>query len=385
MSYRSLLSLVLVVATTAVASADKPAFLKMFKRTSATEADPSKTYELSKEDGPWLILASTFVGQGAKERAEKLALEIRREMNLPAFIYQENFDFTGTIGQDPRTHRRTKYANQYRYDAYAVLVGEYDSTEHPDIESDLKRVRTATPAVFRDPNSVAAETDRSNPVTTLKSITTNIFSARKDKPSGPMGQAFVTRNPLLPEDFFQAPKVDSFVHEMNDGLQYSLLDCDGKYTVVVKTFEALGAIVDGKANKRFSPSEKRLNQYLLDTEKMTVALRKQGVEAYQFHDRYRSLVTVGSFDSLGRALPDGKFEYSPEILRVIQEFSALNVRPELARQVPRGRGIGANGIAANGVVGKNKVIAIPFDVEPTPIAVPKPSKRSLYSSKIGIR
>lgn len=381
MSHRSLLSLVLVCFTAATVAADKPAFLKMFKRTAATEADPSKTYELSEEDGPWLILASTFVGQGAKARAEKLALEFRREMGLPAFIYQENFDFTGTIDRDPRTSKATRYANQYRYDAYAVLVGEYDSTEHPSIERDLKRVRTATPDVFLNANDVAAETDRSNPVTTLKSITTNIFSARKDKPAGPMGQAFVTRNPLLPETFFQSPQVDSFVHQMNDGLQYSLLECDGKYTVVVKTFEALGAIVDGKANKKFAPSESRLNRYLEDAEKMTVALRKQGVDAYQFHDRYRSLVTVGSFDTLGRDLPGGGFEYAPEIRRVIKEFSALNVRPELARQVPAG----TRGIAANGVAGKNKVIAIPFDVEPTPIAVPKASKRSLYGSKIGMR
>ena len=114
---------------------------------------------------------------------------------------------------------------------------------------------------------------------------------------------------------------------------------------------------------------------------MTVELRKQGVEAYQFHDRYRSLVTVGSFESLGRELADGNFEYSPEIRRVIKQYSALNVRPELARQVPAG----TRGIAANGVVAKNKVIAIPFDVEPTPIAVPKRSKRSLYGARIGMR
>ncbi|MEM8669626.1 MAG: hypothetical protein AAGG48_19015 [Planctomycetota bacterium] len=381
MSYRSLLSLVLVCVPLAVASADKPAFLRMFKRASATEADPNKMYELSEEDGPWMILASTFVGQGAKQRAQRLALEIRREMNMPAFIYQENFDFTGTIDRDPRTSKATRYANRYRYEAYAVLVGEYDSVEHPGIEDDLKRVRTTTPDVYRDPNAVAAETDRSNPVTTLKSITTNIFSGRKDKPSGPMGQAFVTRNPLLPEEYFQPPKVDSFVHEMNDGLQYSLLECDGNYTVVVKTFEGLGAIVDGKANKKFSPSEKRMNDYLIKAEKMTVALRKQGVEAYQFHDRYRSIVTVGSFDRLGRELPNGKFEYASNIRKVIREYSALNVNPERARQVPDGmRGIAANGVASDG-----KVIAIPFDVQPTPIAVPKQSKRSLYGAKIGMR
>jgi hypothetical protein len=185
----------------------------------------------------------------------------------------------------------------------------------------------------------------------------------------------VTRNPILPENFFQSPTVDSFVHEMNDGLQHSLLECDGKYTVVVKTFEGLGAIVDGKAEKEFAPSEERLNRFLVAAEKMTRELRKQGVEAFQFHDRYRSLVTVGSFDYLGRELPDGRFEYAPEIRAVMEKYSAFNVRPELARQVPSG----TKGVAANGVG------AIPYDIEPTPIAVPKASKRSLYGARIGTR
>jgi len=373
--HRSLLSLLLVCVTATVASADKPAFLKMFQRTPATDADPSKTYQLSEEDGPWMILASTFVGEGAKARAEKLALENSKELNLPAFIYRENFDFTGTIDHDPRTSKSIRYANRYQYDAYAVLVGEYDSVGHPGIDGDLQRIKTARPAVFQDPNAVAAETDRSNPVTTVKSITNKLLASRKDKPLGPMGHAFVTRNPMLPEQFFQSPEVDSFVHEMNDGLRYSLLECDGKYTVTVKTFEGLGAIVDGKADKKFAPSEERLNRFLVAAEKMTAELRKQGVEAYQYHDRYRSLVTIGSFDYLGRELPDGQFEYAPEIRAVMKKYSAFNGRPELARQVPPG----TKGVAANGVG------AIPFDVEPTPIAVPKSSKRSLYGAAIGMR
>ncbi len=375
MSQRSLLSLLLVCVSVAVASADKPAFLRMFQRTATTEADPNKNYVLSEEDGPWMILASTFVGDGAKERAERLALEIRRELDLPAFIFQENFDFTGTIDRDAQRSKSIRYANRYRYDAYAVLVGEYDSVEHPSVEGDLNRIKSAKLSVLEDPNAVAAETDRSNPVTTVKSITSKLMAARKDKPLGPMGQAFVTRNPMLPEQFFQAPQVDSFVHQMNDGLQFSLLECQGKYTVVVKTFEGLGAIVDGKADKNFTPSEDRLNRFLVAAEKMTTELRKQGIEAYQFHDRYRSLVTIGSFENLGRELPDGQFEYSPEIRAVMKQYSAFNVRPELARQVPAG----TKGVAANGVG------EIPFDIEPTPIAVPKPSKRSLYGAKIGMR
>jgi hypothetical protein len=374
MNHRSLLSLLLFVVAAGTAGADKPAFLKMFSREPAIEADDSKSYELREEDGPWMILASTFVGEGSKQRAERLALEIRKELGMPAFIYREKFDFTGTIDRDPRTSRATRYANRYEYDAYAVLVGEYDNVEHPNTERDLKRIRSAQPAVFLDPTEVAAETNRSNPVTTVKSFTNKLLNSGQSKPPGPMSQAFVTRNPMLPEEYFRAPQIDSFVHQMNDGLLHSLLKCDGKYTVVVKTFEGLGAIVDGKGDKKFQPSTSRLNKYAADAEKMTLALRAKGVEAYQFHDRFRSLVTVGSFDSLGRELPGGGFEYAREIQAVVREYSAFNVHPDLARQVPAG---------ANGFASKN-VAMIPFDVEPMPIAVPKPTKRSLYGA-MGMR
>ncbi len=374
MTRRILLSLALIAITFSTAQADTPSLLKMFGR-APSDSPPNQSQDLSEEDGPWLILASTFVGKGSKSRAERLAAEIRNQLGLQAFIYKENFDFTGTIDRDPRTMKSTRYANRYQYEAYAVLAGEYDSVEHPNIEKDLQKIKTAKPAVFLDPNEVAAETNRENPVTTVKSITTKLLQARKDKPLGPMGHAFVTRNPMLPEEYFEAPQVDSFVHQLNDGLDFSLLKCDGKYTVVVKTFEGLGAIVDGRQEKKFEPSGARLARFAADANKMTRELRDTGVEAYQFHDRYRSLVTVGSFDNLGRQLPDGRFEYAPEIRSLMKKYSAFNVAPELARQVPAG---------AKGVAGNN-VAMIPFDVEPTPIAVPKTSKRSLYGAAVGMR
>ena len=358
--------------------ADTNTILKMFGRETTAKPINSESLELTEAEGPWLILASNFVGVGSRERAERLANEIRQQLELPAYIYKEKFDFTGTIAQDPTSSKRLRYANRYQYDAYAVLVGEYDSVGRPEVERDLERIRTAVLPIFTDQTEVRAETNESNPVTTVKSITAKLFgqTASAKKTLGPMSQAFVTRNPILPEEFFSAPKVDAFVHQMNEGLHHSLLECDGRYTVVVKTFEGLGTIVDGsKVNRDFTPSEDRLNQYAMDAEKMASELRSQGVEAYQFHDRYRSLVTVGSFEELGRELPDGRFEYTPEIRAVMKKYSAFNVDPSAARQVPSGsRGVLGNGVAK-----------IPYDVKPTPIAVPKISKRSIYGAAFGMR
>ena len=149
---RSLFTLVAVLFLGGVASAEKPSLLRMFGRDASAQPATSDALELAEEDGPWLILASTFVGEGSKQRAERLANEIREDLKLPAYIYKEKFDFTGTIAQDPTTSKRLRYANRYQYDAYAVLVGEYDTVEHPEIERDLKRIRTANPAIFQDPS-----------------------------------------------------------------------------------------------------------------------------------------------------------------------------------------------------------------------------------------
>tara|TARA_R110002049_G_scaffold72490_6_gene187421 strand:- start:118124 stop:119257 length:1134 start_codon:yes stop_codon:yes gene_type:complete len=350
--------------------ADTPSLLKVFGRTSAATA-PEGKLELSEEDGPWLILAATFVGENSRDRAERLAREIRQDMKLPAFIYREKFDFTGRLNSSSASSRHMRYANQYEYEAYAVLVGEYDSVENKQINADLARVKTAKPKVYSDPEEVAAATDMSTPVKTVKAISRKLLKLRDDKESGPMAAAFVTRNPMLPEDYFQSPQVDSFVKQINEGLEHSLLDCKGKYTVCVATFEGLSTIVDGRKEKKFAESTERMAKFARDAAKMTAELRKQGVEAYQFHDRYRSIVTVGSFEQLGRELPDGQFEYASDIRATVSEYSAFNARK--ARVIP-----GKNAVAAN------HAAMIPFDVKPTPIAVPKVSKRSLYGTKLGM-
>ncbi len=369
MFQRCLLGLCLLTVTSSVTFADTPSLLKIFGRTAkAKPIADANSFKLSAEDGPWLILAATFVGNDAKQRAQKLATEIRSEMRLPAYIYNEKFDFTGKLNSPDRNAPKMRYANQYEYEAYAVLVGEYDSVENKNLEKDLASIRTASPSVFDKKNQEVADPDK--PVTMLSAIKDKLTRAKKGK--GPMASAFVTRNPLLPKEYFDAPEVDSFVHALNkDFPSNNLLQNKGKFTVIVRTFQGLETVVDGRNDKKFLPNLRRLDQFAEDAEKMTAKLRADGVEAYQFHDRFKSIVTIGSFDELGRELPDGRFEYSPEIRRVMKKYSALN--DQVARVIPQ------QGIAAN------HIDKIPFDVKPTPIAVPKPSKRSLYSSAFGRR
>lgn len=362
---RIILAAAAVLVAGVPAVADRPSLLKMFSRDART-AQPVGG-ELHEEDGPFMILAHTMVGEGAKDRAGALAVEIRREMNKPVFIHKEDFDFTRSIGYDAATSRHTRYANPSRYEAYAVLVGEYDRVDHPDIDADLAKIKAMRPVVLSRTDAVEAETDDSNPATKVKNITATILRKTKGDDKR-MSHAFVTRNPMLPAGYFEAPQVDAFVRDLNDGLPNSLLGCKSRYTVVVKTFQGRSAMVDGRQEKAFKPNARRMGRMAEKADEMCRELREQGVEAYQYHDRYRSLVCVGSFDSLGTELPGGKFQYDAGIRDVMAKYNALNVRPELAGQVPAG----ARGVAARAVA------MVPFDVEPKPIAVPRVSRKSLY-------
>lgn len=374
-SFLTALCLGLIVSTASstcqVANAELPSLLRIFGKTKQAAVDPSKIYELSQEDGPWLILASTLVGEGARGRANKLAIEIRSDLGLPAFIYKEDFDFSGTLRYDQMNSRKVVYRNEHQYEAYVVLVGEYDRVDHPSIKRDLKLIKVAKPNALEDPKERAAELDGKTQAGAVKLVAAMLQSMSSgSKRPGPMAGAFATRNPMLPENYFEAPLVDSFVSELNEDLEHNLLHCDGRFTVIVKTFSGSNTIVNSKESKSFVPSSKRLDKMAKDANMMVAELRKKGVEAYQFHDRERSIVTVGSFESLGNELPKGGFQYNPQILQTMRTYSAVNVDPQLARQVPRGAGGRAS----------NNIKMIPFDVEPTPIAIPKKTKRSLYGS-----
>lgn len=377
----ALIAFFTVTSTLPMACAEGPSLLRMFSRSKTTvSADPSQSYSLTPEDGPWMVLAHTFMGEGSGERAERLALEIRKDLNLTAFVFEEDFDFSGEVNAGPavqraggsQNHRRMRYKNQIRYKAHAVLVGEYDRPEHPQIDTDLERIKTARCAVFGDAKEMAVEHDYRNPVTAVKALHQRLSERYADKKRGPMGNAFLTRNPLLPEDYFQAPEVDSFVRSLNDDKPNSLLNCKGKYTVVVRTFTGFNTIVDGKKEKAYEPSAERMLQCGVDAHNMVALLRADGVEAYEFHDRDQSIVTIGSFDSLGKELPGGGFEYAPEIQRVMSEYRAFNIDPKLTEQVKNKT---TQGVPAKCVAGR-----YPFDVDPLPIAVPKASKKSLYGS-----
>ncbi len=187
------------------------------------------------------------------------------------------------------------------------------------------------------------------------------------KKRGPMRNAFITTNPLLPDEYFVPKGIDRLVLEMNEPVKFSLLDCPGKYTVKVATFTGR-VVIDQKQIQEIEKKNKPFDSQLADAadkaHRLTMALRQKGYEAYEFHDRYASMVTIGSFNSVGTPRPDGKIEINPQAHAIIETFGA-------ERKVIPGQ--------AAPQLGKPKSEAgIGLDIQPMLVEVPKRSLAAQY-------
>jgi hypothetical protein len=407
--FRSLLpyyfAAVVCVCSTSDVSADPP-FSNLFRKSSAKQGSVS---ELKPEHGPWLIFAASFDGPEAKRRAEALAQDFQQDYGLPAFIMNKKFDFTelmygSGIREDGR-QKVMKYRDRKVVESYAVLVGEFDSTESPTLKSTLDNVKTAKPKSLMAPG---ADPDKQD-VSSVKGFRNMLRSSAKDKTPGPLETAFATRNPLLPLDFFQAPEMEKFVYDLNRDPGYnehSLLDCKGKYSVRVMTFRgddqfiSWGRNASGGGNQEDKDKPSALEIAAEQAYLATKALRGAGIEAYQFHDRTQSIVTIGSFDALGTSDANNQFQYSPEIQKVIAKFGpssnmrdtsefGLNfgsaVQPRLLFDVvPQNQIPELTSGSRKEKLENFKKLSVGFDIRPTPMAVPRYHASRIYAgAKLG--
>ncbi len=195
-----------------------------------------------------------------------------------------------------------------------------------------------------------------------------------------MGSAFLMPNPLLPEEYFQTKTLDSILIKLNKGVRYSLLDCPGQYSVKVATFRGDQTFNDKEIVKKQREyedllssgkplTESKLAEAGVKAHLLCSALRKKGVEAWEFHDHNESYVCVGSFDWATRPVELGPDQLNPEVAAVIQQYKAVDTAVNGSRQFrPR-------------TIALLKGTNINFDAQPLPVRVPEVSaskRRGLF-------
>ena len=327
------------------------------------EADPDKTYAVTGDNGPWMILACSFSGDHAEEQDRELVLELRKRYKLEAFVCREKFEF-GAETQGRGIDRfgeplRMRYQRGSEHEEVAVMVGNYPAIDDPEAQETLRKLKYFRPKCLElDPSR---PTNRNLALWRLYSS----FADRENEAKGPMRQAFITTNPKLPKEYFVPNGLDPLVIEANEGVEHCLLDCPGKYTVQVATFRGR-AVLKPKEINAIAAGQKKWKSQLVEAaenaHKLTEALRLKGYEAYEFHDRYASIVTVGSFDWVTRELPDGRSEVNQAIQAIVEQFEA--------KQTDCIGGGGAQTFHTGGLA-QQTLVGIPFDLKPTVVHVPR--------------
>lgn len=269
------------------------------------EAIPGKRYLLTDKHGPWMVMVTSLEdkpgdeGNAALEAADQMVYQLRRR-GIPAYVYQteevrERFASRDPLGQEQRRVTRAQAG------MVAVLAGNYKDADAPLAKSTLAEIRSKKlnlPVMVKSP-----ETGKENKI---------LFNFQK---------AFLSRNPLQGLEETTSKVKDPLILKMNSGVDHSLLGNKGKYSLVVASMYGTSQVKAQGGNKttqklgglELAEMEAwQLCQLLNSNQK----LKQLGMQAYVYHDRNRSIVTVGSFDT----------KDDPEIKRATEVFQAKYAR-----------------------------------------------------------
>ena len=307
-------------------------------QAAGVEADPKKEYWLTPTDGPYMIFVASYRGDEARELANKLVFELRNRYRLPAYLYSKSEEEHANQ-EKWLDELHAKYGEGQRFkkvrivDDFAVLVGHWKDME--SARSDLNKIKKA-PA----PESVPL-----SGITFMKTKwdhkTKALLDAKADAHiDKPFSQAFVTHNPLAPKELAKQEikgKYDPVWVELNAKEKYSLFKNQKPWTLIVQVYQGTSvtesapkpsvfdrdkpgsrtASMDTQIKVTNRATGRNLDTLSADAAKLAESLRDKGrgYDAYVFHTRDASLVTVGGF----------RGPNDPEMLKMQQQLSKVKI------------------------------------------------------------
>ncbi len=178
--------------------------------------EPIEPYLLSKENGPFMVLARIFRGPDAERMALALVKELRNDYKLPAYILRTK-DFPGKslIRGTPPTVPSNVMAPDVKmpekirtFDEAAVLVGNEKTMA--DSEKLWREVKKIKPKCLKGMSSP--------------------FLWRQG-----LSSALRTTNPYVPAQLLYPAYQDRLMVQMNSGLR-SIVNCPGHYSLQIAEF-----------------------------------------------------------------------------------------------------------------------------------------------------
>ena len=335
------------------------------------EAIKGKKYELTKDHGPWMIMVASLSepppeyridGPNKEQAANDLVYELRKK-GIPAYTYEQKEEIVplSTINRGGRAMRREVKSKDHRI---CVVAGNYQAAEDTVAQKTMNWIKTFNPKELAEHA---------------------VFHPTPGRPSVLSG-AFLTINPMLSAEEIAQRKVDPLLLQLNAGRKYSLLSNPEKYTLVVANFRGRAQLVSKPSDNDFEIG-KSLDEAGRNAEILCHALRERNLyhrrqyDAYVWHERDRSLVCVGGFNSdkdptVGPTyalFAECKQEHPQTKLAVVMPQSLLvpeleegkRIFPKLPTAISRNRDVNAL-----------PKYTFAFDPKPQLLLVPKASNKS---------
>ncbi len=265
-----------------------PATYEDLKPVMPLPTEPLEPYMLTKENGPFMVMAYSFKGPEAPRQALALVLELRRDFKLPAYIllprkFPGRSNIRGVPPQAPAfvTRDDVGFPEIVRtLDEAAVLVGNEKTVK--DSTDLLKRIKSLHPVCVDG--------------------VPQMWQFRKGQG---LSRAIRTTNPFVPAELLYPQQKDVLIGRINDG-PHNVRNCPGAYTLEIAKFSGRSTF-DTKNDPRFIGMMSAMKSPLVtaadDAERLADALakdreiQKTGCRPYVYHDRDSSRVLIGSFNS----------------------------------------------------------------------------------------
>ncbi|HEX6986915.1 MAG TPA: hypothetical protein VF170_16175 [Planctomycetaceae bacterium] len=270
-----------------------------------------KKYPLTPAHGPWMIMVASFnapppdqrtEGMTPEQAAEELVFELRSH-KIPAYTFalDDKVESVETVDRLGEPDKRI-YAAQRG--SVCVLAGNYKSIDPETAGPSTRRdAETAVATLqwikaFRPKFLSGGRPDAAGMVSLENGGTFRVTPSQ----NGPLAGAFFTTNPLRSADEIreQDPQRLDLLVKLNAGGDCSLYENKGKYTLVVASFYGNTLTLGGGKRshvERFDASlGESLDEAAQNAWELARNMRQLKFDAYVWHDEYRSVVTVGSFD-----------------------------------------------------------------------------------------
>lgn len=296
-------------------------------------SEPIEPYLLQRHNGPFMVLAKTFRGPDAARYAQALAMELRSQYGLPAYVWYLRFqpgrsnirNVPPTAPDYVRSGETVAAPERYRaHDEAAVLVGDCKTIdESEDLLHQVKKLHSAvldgTPSLwnFNWRKGLGRAMLTTNPLRANQelfpskdsggeTIAYGVPGAGGGPPHLAAGEAVDPY--LLTAGFQYKEKDDPLIHQMNDPKvsARSLFNCPGPYALQVAEF--LGRSTTDQSDSRFLSRDflemSPLKAAAEEAERLAESLNKcqtlpKGLQAYVFHDRHASRVLLGPIHQPG--------------------------------------------------------------------------------------